>query len=296
MRNAGTGTRHASCSLCPHRRRLRHRRHRIRHHGPAAGRQRRSRRLDLRGRACSFPAMRSASSSARRCSAPSPAAGPKKTLLMSLMVVFTVGNLACALAPDYWTLMAARVLTAFAHGSFFGIGSVVATGLVAGEQEGLGHRPHVHRPDRRQHPRRAASAPWLGQAYGWRSTFWAVDAGRRSSALAVIALLVPRDSQADEAEDTSRRRARRPRPARGSARPADHGARLGRRLRRLHLHRADPDPASPVSPRPPCRRSCSSSAAGWSSATCSAARLADRRLVPTAARQPAGALAPCSAP
>ena len=56
---------------------------------------------------------------------------PRKTLLMSLMVVFTLGNLACALAPDYWSLMAARVLTAFAHASFFGVGSVVATGLVA---------------------------------------------------------------------------------------------------------------------------------------------------------------------
>jgi DHA1 family inner membrane transport protein len=115
----------------------------------------------------------------------------RKTLLMGLMVVFTVGNLACALAPDYWTLMAARVLTAFAHASFFGVGSVVATGLVA--------------------PNRKASAiaimftgltvanilgvpfgTWLGQAYGWRSTFWAVTLVG-VVAFAVIALLVPRD-------------------------------------------------------------------------------------------------------
>ena len=47
------------------------------------------------------------------------------------MAIFTLGNLACAIAPDYWTLMAARVITAFAHGTFFGVGSVVATGLVA---------------------------------------------------------------------------------------------------------------------------------------------------------------------
>ena len=71
------------------------------------------------------------------------------------MVIFTVGNLACALAPDYWTLMAARVLTAFAHGTFFGVGSVVATGLVPADKKRLGHRHHVHRPDRRQHARRA---------------------------------------------------------------------------------------------------------------------------------------------
>jgi MFS transporter, DHA1 family, inner membrane transport protein len=125
----------------------------------------------------------------------------RKTLLMSLMVVFTIGNLACALAPDYWTLMAARVLTAFAHASFFGVGSVVATSLVA--------------------PNKKASAiaimftgltvanilgvpfgTWLGQAFGWRSTFWAVTA-IGIIALAVIALLVPRDNAANQQEEGS---------------------------------------------------------------------------------------------
>lgn len=118
----------------------------------------------------------------------------RKTLLLALMGVFTLGNLACALAPDYWTLMAARVLTAFAHASFFGIGSVVATGLVA--------------------PRRRASAiavmftgltvanilgvpfgTWLGQAFGWRATFWAVTL-IGLAAFAIIALLVPREEKA----------------------------------------------------------------------------------------------------
>lgn len=125
----------------------------------------------------------------------------KKTLLMALMVVFTIGNLACALAPDYWTLMAARVLTAFAHASFFGVGSVVATSLVA--------------------PTKKASAiaimftgltvanilgvpfgTWLGQAYGWRSTFWAVTL-IGIAALAVIALLVPKDEPSDGQEEGS---------------------------------------------------------------------------------------------
>ena len=124
----------------------------------------------------------------------------RKTLLMGLMVVFTLGNLACALAPDYWTLMAARVLTAFAHASFFGVGSVVATGLAA--------------------PNRKASAiaimftgltvanilgvpfgTWLGQAYGWRSTFWAVTLVG-VVAFAVIALLVPRDQPGEREEAT----------------------------------------------------------------------------------------------
>ncbi|KXF76644.1 arabinose transporter permease [Paramesorhizobium deserti] len=124
---------------------------------------------------------------------------PRKAVLIGLMVIFTIGNAACALAPDYGFLMAARVLTAFAHGTFFGVGSVVATSLVA--------------PDKR------ASAiaimftgltvanilgvpfgTWLGQQFGWRSTFWAV-ALVGAIALAVIALLVPKDKAAAEAGD-----------------------------------------------------------------------------------------------
>ena len=59
---------------------------------------------------------------------------PRKTVLLALMAIFTLGNAACALAPNYGLLMAARVLTAFAHGSFFGVGAVVATGLVAADK------------------------------------------------------------------------------------------------------------------------------------------------------------------
>ncbi|WP_394887924.1 MFS transporter [Mesorhizobium sp. AaZ16] len=125
----------------------------------------------------------------------------KKTLLTSLMVVFTVGNLACALAPDYWTLMAARVLTAFAHASFFGVGSVVATGLVPANKKasaiavmftGLTVANILGVP----------FGTWLGQAYGWRSTFLAVTLVG-VIAIAVIALLVPRDNPAGGSEESS---------------------------------------------------------------------------------------------
>ena len=124
---------------------------------------------------------------------------PRKRVLLGLMVIFTLGNAACALAPSYGFLMAARVLTAFAHGTFFGVGSVVATDLVA--------------------PNKRASAiafmftgltvanilgvpfgTWLGQAFDWRATFWAV-AGIGVVALTVIGLFVPRDETRPEAGD-----------------------------------------------------------------------------------------------
>jgi len=58
---------------------------------------------------------------------------PRQTLV-ALMVVFVVGNLLAALAPTYGTLAAARVLTALAHGSFFGVGAIAARRVVAPER------------------------------------------------------------------------------------------------------------------------------------------------------------------
>ncbi|KIZ38906.1 MULTISPECIES: MFS transporter [Rhodopseudomonas] len=114
---------------------------------------------------------------------------PRKTVLLVLMGIFTLGNLACALAPDYWSLMAARVLTALAHGTFFGVGSVVATGLVPENKKasaisimfaGLTVATILGVP----------FGTWLGQAFGWRATFLAVTLVGLG-ALAAVALLVP---------------------------------------------------------------------------------------------------------
>ncbi|OZI25940.1 MFS transporter [Bordetella genomosp. 9] len=121
----------------------------------------------------------------------------RKTVLLGLMLLFTVGNLACALAPNYGMLMAARVLTSFAHGAFFGIGSVVATGLVSADKKasaialmftGLTLANVMGVP----------LGTWLGQHFGWRSTFWAVTAVG-IVAMAAIALLVPRSRDDQQA-------------------------------------------------------------------------------------------------
>ncbi|MGR7995409.1 MFS transporter [Xanthobacter sp. ZOL 2024] len=116
---------------------------------------------------------------------------PRKTVLLGLMAVFTLGNLACALAPSYGWLMAARVLTAFAHATFFGVGSVVATDLVPANKKasaialmftGLTVANILGVP----------FGTWLGQLAGWRSTFLAVT-GVGVAAFAIIAVLVPKD-------------------------------------------------------------------------------------------------------
>ncbi|PBQ03933.1 MFS transporter [Pseudomonas congelans] len=107
---------------------------------------------------------------------------PRKAALVTLMGVFIIGNLLCALASDYNVLMFARVVTALCHGAFFGIGSVVAAGLVPANRRasavalmftGLTLANVLGVP----------LGTALGQYAGWRSTFWAV------TVIGVIALI-----------------------------------------------------------------------------------------------------------
>ncbi len=114
----------------------------------------------------------------------------RKLALMLLMGVFTLGNLACAVAPGYNLLFAARVLTALCHGAFFGIGSVVASNLVPRSQRaqaialmfsGLTLANVLGVP--------AGTA--LGQAFGWRAAFWAIVPIGFLAAAAVFFLVPP---------------------------------------------------------------------------------------------------------
>lgn len=55
---------------------------------------------------------------------------PNRSVLLLLMAIFTAGNALCAAAPGFALVFVARVLTGFAHGTFFGAGSVAAQALV----------------------------------------------------------------------------------------------------------------------------------------------------------------------
>ncbi|WP_250982455.1 MFS transporter [Rhizobium sp. CG4] len=96
----------------------------------------------------------------------------KRTALIALMSIFTLGNVLSAFAPDYWTLLIARVVTSLNHGAFFGLGAVVAASLVRPEKQAtavatmfmgltianIGGVP---------------VATWIGQQIGWREAFGA---------------------------------------------------------------------------------------------------------------------------
>ncbi|MBW6526708.1 MFS transporter [Sphingomonas sp. RHCKR7] len=108
----------------------------------------------------------------------------RRTLLIALMAIFTLGNAMSALADGYALLMAARVVTAFNHGAFFGVGAVVAAGLVPPERRAgavaamftgltvatIGGVP---------------LATWAGETIGWRPAFAGIAA---IGAVAMVAL------------------------------------------------------------------------------------------------------------
>lgn len=97
----------------------------------------------------------------------------QKTLLIGLMGIFTIGNLCCALAPSYGLLMGARVITSLAHGTYFGIASLVATQLVPPEKSSLAIAL-MFTGFTLANIVGVPLGTWLGQIYGWRITFWGV--------------------------------------------------------------------------------------------------------------------------
>lgn len=118
----------------------------------------------------------------------------RRTLIIWLCGSFTVGQALCALAPNFEILMVARVLVSISHGTYFGIASIVATGLVP------------------EHKRGSAVALLLagltvsnilgvpggtaiGNIFGWRAAFWAVGALGLVATIA-IAILLPKNAGA----------------------------------------------------------------------------------------------------
>ncbi|MEW1911416.1 MFS transporter [Kitasatospora sp. NPDC085895] len=115
---------------------------------------------------------------------------PRKAVLVGLTGLFTVGNLLCAIAPNFTFLAAARLITGLPHGAFFGAGAVAAAELAA--------------PHRRA---RAVSvmfsgltvanilgvpaATLLGQQLGWRAAMLVVVAIGGLGAAAIARFVPP---------------------------------------------------------------------------------------------------------
>ena len=98
---------------------------------------------------------------------------PRRATLLGALVLFVAGQVFGALAPDYGTLLVARVVTAAATGAFWAVAGVLTVGLVDPS-----------------HRARALSVllggltvanvlgvplgTMVGQHLGWRATFWLI--------------------------------------------------------------------------------------------------------------------------
>jgi MFS transporter, DHA1 family, inner membrane transport protein len=114
---------------------------------------------------------------------------PRKPVLTGLVVLFVIGNAVSALAPNYSVMMLGRIVAALCHGTFFGVGSLVARRMVAPERAsgavavmfaGLTVANVLGVP----------FGALVGERWGWRATFWAIT-GIGVVAAVSIAVLVP---------------------------------------------------------------------------------------------------------
>jgi len=113
-----------------------------------------------------------------------------KTALTGLFALFLAGNVLAAVAPNYPAMLVARLVTGTASQAFFGVAvsvcavlvrpevrgratSVVLNGLMLGTLLGL------------------PLATFVGDAYGWRTAFWAISGLTVPAALCTLAW-VPR--------------------------------------------------------------------------------------------------------
>ena len=114
---------------------------------------------------------------------------PRRTLLIALAAIFTLGNVVAALSDSYGMLLAARIVTSLNHGAFFGVGSIVAASLVPPRQQagavaamfmGLTIANVVGVP----------LATWAGDVLGWRAVFWGI-AALGGATMAALRLTLP---------------------------------------------------------------------------------------------------------
>ncbi|MET1017355.1 MAG: MFS transporter, partial [Leifsonia flava] len=107
---------------------------------------------------------------------------PRKPVLMALLVLFIAGNALSALAPTYGVMMSGRVIAALCHGAFFGIGAVVAASLVPANRK-AGAVAIMFTGLTAANVLGVPFGTFLGQQFGWRSTFWVI------AAIGVVALV-----------------------------------------------------------------------------------------------------------
>ncbi|HWD61013.1 MAG TPA: MFS transporter [Humibacter sp.] len=126
---------------------------------------------------------------------------PRKKLLLWLLVTFTLGTLAAAVAPTFGLVLVARFVAALPHGAYFGIASLVAASLMGPGKRGRGVA-FVLSGLTIANVVGVPAITWIGQQAGWRLAYLAVAV---IFALTFAAVLLAVPWQAGNPEATMRR-------------------------------------------------------------------------------------------
>jgi DHA1 family inner membrane transport protein len=113
---------------------------------------------------------------------------PPKSALVQIGVTFVIGNLLCALGPNFEVVLAGRIIAGTTNGAFLGMGIVVAVGLADARHQGraiatmLGGLTFAN----------VLGVPLgtvLGQQFGWRVVFGVIVALAVVATLAILAVV-----------------------------------------------------------------------------------------------------------
>jgi Arabinose efflux permease len=129
---------------------------------------------------------------------------PRKRLLLALLITFTVGTVAAALAPTFGLVLIARFVCGLPHGAYFGIASLVAASLMGPGKRGRGVA-FVLSGLTIANVVGVPAITWIGQQAGWRVAYLTVAA---IFALTFVAVLLAVPLQAGNPAATFRRELR----------------------------------------------------------------------------------------
>lgn len=111
---------------------------------------------------------------------------PRKRLLLALLVTFTLGTVAAAVAPTFGLVLLARFVAGLPHGAYFGIASLVAASLMGPGKRGRGVA-FVLSGLTIANVVGVPAITWIGQQAGWRIAYLAVAAIFALTFVAVLA-------------------------------------------------------------------------------------------------------------
>ncbi len=122
----------------------------------------------------------------------------RKRALIALLCIFTAGSILSAVSPDYNTLLASRIITSLAHGSFFGISSVLAMEIMPPDKR-AGAVSLVFMGLTAANIGGVPLASYLGEIAGWRTAFAGTTILGAAAAIAVI-INVPKGNKGAKAD------------------------------------------------------------------------------------------------